>query len=108
MVVEVLSIVKLLEVNGEPKAKLDLPGPLRIGDPIALRFRIDRQTGGRSETLEVNGVFLVRAVGFDASGPQRQLLSVEAKGVGPTWKSVKKSSLPARRLGPTHFPKTAI
>jgi len=104
----VLSIVKLLEVNGEPKAKLDLPGPLRIGDPVGLRFRIERQTGGRSEILDVNGVFVVKAIGFDAKGPHRQLLSVEAKGVGPTWRSVKKPLTASRRLGPTHFPRTAI
>jgi len=105
-----LSIVKLSDVNGEPKVKLDLPGPLRIGDPLALRFVIERRTGGRSEILEVDDKFRVSAVGFDASSvPQKQLLSVESAGASPpTWKSVKKRPEVRRRLGPTRFPKTEV
>jgi hypothetical protein len=104
-----LTIVKLADVNGEPKAKLDLPGPLRIGDPVALRFLLERQTGGRSEILEVHGKFLVMAVGFDAStSPPKQLLSVETTGRVPTWRSVKKRLLGPRRLGPARFPRTPV
>lgn len=104
-----LTIIKLADVNGEPKAKLDLPGPLRIGDPLALRFSLERQSGGRSEILEVRGRFLVTAVGFDASGGvQKQLLSVDSAGKPPTWASVKKRSQGPRRLGPARFPRTPL
>lgn len=103
-----LSIVKLSDVNGEPKAKLDLPS-LKNGDPIALRFVLDRQSAGRYEILEVNGRFRVTAVGYDLSGgAQKQLLSVESADRPPTWRSVKKRVLGARRLGPTVFPRTPI
>ncbi len=104
-----LTIIKLSDVNGEPKAKLDLPGPLRIGDPLALCFVLDRQTGGRSEILEVNGRFQVKAVGFDASsGVPQRLLGVDSVGKPPTWVSVKKRLHGARRLGPTRFPRTPL
>lgn len=104
-----LTILKLADVNGEPKVKLDLPGPLRNGDPLALRFLLERQTGGRSEVLEVNGKFQVTAVGFDAStGTPKQLLSVETAGKVPAWRSVKKRSNGPRRLGPARFPRTPV
>jgi hypothetical protein len=104
-----LTIIKLADVNGEPLVKLDLPGPLRNGDPVALRFILSRQTGGRSEVLEVDGRFLVRAVGFDATvTPPKQLLSLETVGRVPTWRSVKKLANEPRRLGPTRFPRTPV
>jgi hypothetical protein len=104
-----LSIAKLSDVNGEPKVKLDLPGPLRIGDPLALSFTIERHTGGRLERLSVNGKFRVEAIGFDTtSGPSRQLLSLSSVDMAPTWKSIKKRPTAERRLGPTRFPRTPI
>ena len=105
----VLTIVKLMDVNGEPKVKIDLPGMLRVGDPVALRFRIERKTGGRSEVLEVQGKFCVAAVGLDASRrPHKQLLSVESAGALPTWRSVKRGPSVTRRLGPARHPRTSI
>lgn len=106
-----LSIVKLSDVRGEPAAKLDLPGPLRIGDPLGLKFRIERQNGGRTEVLVVDHHFRVREVGFDTAteGPHRQLLSVEtAYGRPPTWQSVKSRSERPRRLSPAVSPRTPI
>lgn len=104
-----LSVVKLSDVTSEPVIKLDLPGPLRIGDPLALRFKLRRQTGGRTELLEVDGKFRVCAVGIDASvHPSRQVLSVEAVLKPPTWRSVKKEPAPGRRLGPVRFPRTPV
>lgn len=95
-----LSIVQLKDVNGEPKAKLDLPGPLRIGDPVALRFKIEREHGGRHEVLEVDHKFRVSAVGVDAtSWPQRQLLALDSVDRSPTWRSVKKPPSVSRKLG---------
>lgn len=103
-----LSIVKLSDVNGEPKVMIDLPS-LKNGDPIALRFASVRHTAGRTELLEVNGRFRVTMVGYDASGAShKQLLSVDCVDKAPTWRSVKRPLSEARRLGPTHFPRTEI
>jgi hypothetical protein len=105
----VLSIVKLSDVNGSPAVKLELVGPLRIGDLVALRFNLGRRTGGRSEILHIDGKFRVTAIGFDASSqPQKQLLSVDSVGTAPTWRSVKKPVPVSRGLGPTRFPRTTL
>ena len=106
-----LSVIKLSDVRGEPAVKLDLPGPLRIGDPLGLKFRVERRNGGRTEVLVVNGQFRVREVGFDSAteGPHRQLLSVEtAYGRPPTWQSIKTRSERPRSLSPAVSPRTPI
>lgn len=103
-----LSIVQLDDVKGQPAVKMDLP-QLKVGDPVALKFRIERQNGGRTEELRVIGRFRVTAVGYDAvDGPRRQLLSVEATGKPPTWASIKSRREGARRLPPARFPGTSI
>ncbi len=95
------SIVELGDVSGKPKVKMDLPRML-VGHRIQLKFRLTRKNGGRSEVLDVDGEFVVRSVSFDASsGMARQLLSVESTEAAPSWRAVKKDSLPPpRRLGP--------
>ncbi len=104
-----LSVVKLADVKSQPTAKLDLPGGRRIGDTIRLLFRIERQNGGRTEELRINGLFRVTAVGLDsAGGPTRQLLSVEAVDRPPTWVSVKNRSQQPSRLPPAVFPRTPV
>jgi len=110
-----LTVVKLEDVAGQPKIKLDLPGPLRVGDPVSLpQFRVERSTPeGRREVLEVPSAhnrFRVTAVGLDASsGPPRQLLTVEtAQGAPLGWKAIKKRSEGRRRLSPAIFPRTPI
>ncbi len=108
-----LTIVKLEGVPGEPKIKLDLPGPLRVGDPISLpRFRIERITPeNRREVLEVDvRRFRVTAVGWDASsGPARQLLSVESAQPLPlTWHAVKRAPGGKKRLSPAISRRTPI
>lgn len=101
--------LKLDDINGKPTVLMGgIPGPLRIGDPLGLRFRISRQTGGRYEVLEVSGQFRVLAVGFDLSTtPCRQLLTVESLGRPPTWASLKK---PVQRasLAPAISPRTPV
>jgi hypothetical protein len=84
--------IKLDDVNGKPTVLMGgVAAPLRIGDPLGLRFKIARQTNGRHEVLEVNGQVRVTAVGFDlTTAPRRQLLTVESVGKPPTWVSVKK------------------
>jgi len=103
-----LTLLKLSDVNGEPSVKIDLPGPLRVGDPISLAFVAKRINGGRHEVLEVEGSFRVESVGLDASSlPHRQLVSVSCLGKVPTWRSVRKPSS-GRRLGPAKQPPTSI
>ncbi len=103
-----LTVVQLADVKGQPKAKLELPR-LQIGDPVGLRFQLNRRNGGRTEVLEVDGQFRVTARGVDASqGLPRQLLSAEAVGKAPTWRSVKNAAHGARRLGPAVFPRTPV
>lgn len=109
-----LTILKLEDVAGEPKIKLDLPS-LRVGDPVSLpAFRLERLTSeGRREVLEVTSKssrFRVTAVGLDASSaPPRQLLSVESvQGHLPSWRAVKKAPEARRRLSPAIFPGTPV
>jgi hypothetical protein len=103
-----LSIIKLDDVKGQPAVKLELP-QLKVGDPIALRFRLERQNSGRTEELSVVGRFRVTAVGYDAiDGPRMQLLSVESAGRVPTWVSIKSRKEKPRRLPPARFPGTPI
>lgn len=104
-----LTLLKLSDVNGEPKVKLDLP-LLRLGDPLRLKFRLERENHGRTEILSVDGRFRIAAVGFDSNGA-KQLLSVESIDPAPSWVSVKKRPLAAavvRGLGPSRFDRTPI
>lgn len=106
-----LTDIKLVDVNGEPRIRKDLPGPLRIGDPLKLRFKTTRESNGRHEVLEVlDRVFRVSTVAFDDStAPTRQVISVEtADGKPPVWRSVKKPEEPSRKLPPAVFPRTPV
>jgi hypothetical protein len=101
--------IKLDDVNGKPMVLLSsVPSPLRVGDTLGLRFRVARQSNGRSEMLEVNGQFRVTAVGFDlAAYARRQLLTVEALGKAPTWVSVRRPPQKTR-LAPAVSPRTPV
>lgn len=104
-----LSVIKLIGVNGEPVVKLELPS-LRVGDPVVLRFRLERKTAGRTEVLDVGHRFRVISVGFDASSrTPRQVLTVEVADVkAPTWRSVKKRPEGSRRLSPAVSGRTPV
>jgi hypothetical protein len=104
------TILEISDVVNKPRVKMDLPSPMRLGDKLRLRFRLSRQNGGRYEILDVVGEFQVRSVSFDTSGGRvRQNLSVESTGVAPSWKAVKKESVPPpRKLGPAKAPPTPI
>jgi hypothetical protein len=102
-----LTVVKLADVNGQPEAKLELPSA-QIGDPLGLRFQLERRSSGRFEVLKVTGRFRVTARALDGTqGLPRQLLTVESVGKVPTWRSVKPPAR-GRRLGPARFPRTPI
>jgi len=103
------TVIELADVTGNPRVKMGLTSLFRIGDPLTLRFRLQRQNGTRTEALEVSGCFRVTAVSFDVtSGMSRQILSVTSTGVVPSWKAVKKVSTKVRQLPPTHFPRTVV
>jgi hypothetical protein len=106
---KMLTMLKIIGVKGEPKVLIDLPGLLRIGDPISLRFKLSRVTLGRSEILDVNGRFRVDAVGLDASSwPRKQLVSVDPIGSAPSWQAIKKNPPKGRRLPPAKSERTSI
>lgn len=102
------TVVKLNDVTGKPKIRLDTLPHLRIGDPVHLRFRITRENSGRTELLEVDQTFRVVGFSCDASiNPPERLLSVESTSKPPVWRSVKKP--PRRRLlAPAKSPRTPI
>jgi len=103
-----LTVIELSDVNGTPQVKRDIDVLLRIGDPLALKLRVERNNNGRREVLVVDQRFRVEAVGVDASTtPVRQVLSVSSYGKPPTWRAVKKTAL-GRRLGPARHPRTKI
>jgi hypothetical protein len=100
------SIIVLSEVAGAPKVKLDLPS-LRLGDRLSLRFRVKRQHGGRSEVLDVDGEFRVRALSFEA-GSTRQLLEVETTGKVPSWRAVRSAPEFKRVVPPAKSPRILV
>lgn len=104
-----LTLVKLSDVKGEPKFLTDLPSPLRVGDLIAFRSKLERTQGGRFEVLEILGRFRIVAIGFDAGAPtMRQVISLEGLGKAPSWRAVKKPNVPKRRLSPAKAPRKAV
>jgi len=103
------TIIELVDVTGKPKAKIDLPYPLRIGDRVTLNFTIVERFNGRYNVLEVKGEVRVASVAFDASkGILRQLVGVEATGSPFVWKSVKNLRQVSPKLGLAKKPKTTI
>ena len=103
IVVGMLTVAKLLDVTGQPMVKVDLPSPLRKGDPLRLRCRLEREADGRLQHLVVDHLFLVESVGFEG---KRQLTALSATGKAPTWVSVKRP--PKRFLGPAKHPPEEI
>lgn len=100
-----LTYLELEDLKDKPKAVLNLPAPLRLGDRLDLDFKIQRLNGGRSEILRVNGTFKVTDVSFDA---ERQHLTVSSLGLAPSWQAVRKEKPFQRKVGPAKFPKTVI
>ena len=103
------ALVEISDVADKPLVKMDLPSTLRLGDRLKLRFKLQRQHGGRSEVLEVSGDYRVSNVWVDTSeGSGRQHLSVEAVGKAASWVAVKKRAEPSRKLALAVSPRTPI
>jgi len=98
------ALLALADIDA-PKVKITLPA-VRQGDHLQLKFKLDRVKGGRAEVLLVQGVF--RVVTVVLLEDLRQELVVEALGTTPSWRAVRKKHTPARKVGPTRFPKTVV
>lgn len=106
---EMSTVIELADVVGRPKARMTLPGPLRIGDKVRLGFRLHRDNAGRTEELDTTGEWRVTSVGFDAKGPfSRQSLVVESASKTPTWRAVRKAPVWKRVLPPARAPHTVL
>jgi hypothetical protein len=101
------SLLTLSDVKDAPVVRKELPGPLRLGDMLLLRFVVRRRHGKRTEELRVDGEYRVTSVAFDARFGTHQVVSVEATKVTPSWRSVK--NVPERRvLPPARAPRTVV
>lgn len=101
------TIVELLDVKDRPRARMSLPGPLRVGDRIKIRLRLQRRKDGRTFQLDLDDEVRVTSVSFDATrSPALQVLAVECIGAVPAWKAVRNP--PTRVLPPTRFPPTKV
>lgn len=104
------TVLTLSDVNHTPKVRKELPSPMRIGDHLHLHFTLRKRTGSRTEELLVQGEWRVVSVSFEVGGGPKatQLLTMEAVGATPTWKSVKTVPEPKRRLPPAVSGRTTI
>lgn len=104
------TILKLLDVNGTPSVNITLPNTLRVGDRVAVRFRLMRRNAGRTEMLDVIGDVRVVTATVDATGPLlKYLISVEnAKGTPPKWRAVKTRPVWRRELALAKSPRQPL
>ena len=101
-----VSLLVLTEVAGVPKVKMELPSTLRLGDKLALKFKLKRTRQGRSEVLEVQGDFRISSVRYDGL---RQILEVEtAIGKVPSWRAVKRVPEAERVIPPAKSARTVV
>lgn len=92
-------------VSGQPRVKMVLPIPLRLGDKLRLSFKLKRMNGGRLEVLDVHGDFRVSA---SVCSVEHQYLSVESIGKDPTWRVLRKEPLLRRNRIPARFARTVV
>lgn len=98
------SLLVLLDIDA-PKVKIALP-PVKQGDHLQLKFKLDRTHNGRTEVLLVQGEYrVVRTVFLEDF---RQEVTVEPLGKSPAWRAVKKKPTLARKVGPSRFPRTVV
>jgi hypothetical protein len=102
---EKTTIVELGDVLGRPRFKMSLPLPLRIGDQLQLKLKLNRINKGRSEQISFFGVVRVTAVWFDVS---HQFLVVDCVGKAPHWQAVKKQPPQGIKLGPARHEKVIL
>ncbi len=103
------SLLVLSDVRGQPSVRITLPGPLRIGDPIRLSFKLRRKLPqGRYEELDVHGEARVARVSLDATKASGclQVVTVEWVGTPPPWKAIKRPV--SRVLSPARSPRTPV
>lgn len=97
------SVITFDEVKDSPSVHMDLPALLPIGERVQLKLVLRRRNGPRTEELRVEGEYRVTEVIVDTTcAPAKQRLKVTAKGLTPSWRSVRNPPTTARRLAPTH------
>lgn len=102
------SVLDFSDVKDSPRVKMSLPGPLPLGTRLLLNFSVRRKNGNRTEEFHASGEFKVIVSALDATGPTRQVVSVEAIRVAPSWRAVKNTTDPKRRLPPARSPRTVV
>ena len=102
------SLVEFSDVKDSPRVRMTLPGPLSLGTRLLLRTVVRRKNGTRSEELRLEGEFKVVSSSFDVTGASRQVVSVEAVRVAPSWKAVKNAPASQRKLPPARAPRTVV
>jgi hypothetical protein len=102
------TFLEMEDLPGTTRVRVDVP-TLRLGDPLKLRFRLERIHLGRREQLEVSGGFRVTSISheIDPYG-YRQIAKIAAVGVPPSWKAVKLSPTDRRQLPPAKSPPTLV
>lgn len=98
------TILTLTDVKFEPKFRLDfqrvVPGAF-----LSLDFRATKVTGGRTEIIDVKGIYRVTGLCFDV---ETQHLKIESMGLVPTWKAIKNKKGFKRVLKNPVYPRTPI
>ncbi len=106
---QIPSLLVLTDLRGQPSVRITLPGPLRIGDPIRLSFKLRRKLPqGRHEELNVQGEVRVSRIGIDTTRGAGCLQVVSAEWIGPppSWKAIKRPL--GRTLPPARAPRTPV
>lgn len=102
------TVLQLADVQTCPKVRQDIPGPLRLGDRVRLRFGLRRVEAHRTYELRVDGEYRVTGFSLDNTGIPTQLVTVESVGPQPVWRSVKNQPPFERPLGPARHPATRV
>jgi hypothetical protein len=102
------SIVDFSDVKDSPRVRMTLPGPLTLGTRLIIRTLVRRKNGSRTEELRIDGDFKVVSSSFDVTGSSRQLVTVEAVRVAPSWKAVRNVSASRRKPPPARAPRTVV
>lgn len=100
------TFLEFIDLSPAPRVVADLPS-LRIGDPLTLRFHLERMHLGRREVLEVDGEYRVTKLQNSIhSRGFRQIAQIAATGKAPFWRAVKLQT--PRSVCPARFPPTKI
>jgi len=92
--------IKLDEVDHR-EVFIELP-KLSRADSLTLAFRLQRKMGGRTEELEVKGLYKVVDTKI-TTNPLCQVIHCVSQGVAPVWKAVKNPPKVKFKIPKTRF-----